>query len=529
MSLKSRQTYRALNNFKNFKIRVLIESMGIGLFTGFIIVLYRILLNSLTGARNNLLIFLNSSSIVYTVLWFVLLGFVGFGTGYFIEKFPMIKGSGIPQVKGVLMNKLDMKWFQELLTKFFGGIIGPGLGLSLGREGPSVQLGSQVGMGMSRIFKRKDTEEKYLVTSGASAGLAAAFNAPLAGVIFSLEELHKSFTPIILICVMASSLVADFISKYFLGVNPAFEFEYLATMPFRNYIYLVLLGVICGLLGIVFNYGIAKSQDLYVDRYHIRDRFKPIIPFLLVGVLGIYLPEVLGGGHSLIEEVSRGEFAVLSLLIIIVVKFLFTIVSYGSGAPGGIFLPLLVIGALIGKLFGLFAVEFFGVSTVYILNFTVLAMAAYFTAITKAPITGTILLLEMTSSFNHLLELIVVAMTAYMVVELLEKKSIYDILLEKMLYGRKADEILYDENEKIIVEVCIPIGSKVCNQIIKDIAWPKGSVLVSVVRSEDELIPDENKKILQGDRLIFMTDKDHVSDVKHELLSWSECEVDEPL
>ena len=527
--MKKCDTRNTLEHFANIKIKVILQSLLVGLITGIVVVLYRILLSKLTHLREDIFLSLKYSPAINSITWLGFLILVGLGLGILIEKIPMIKGSGIPQVKGVLLKKLKMDWLKEVITKFFGGIVGPGLGLSLGREGPSVQLGSEIGLGISRIFKRHNTEEKYLITSGASAGLSAAFNAPLAGVVFSLEELHKNFTPLILLCVMGSSLVADFVSKNFLGLEPAFAFGNLDTLPLSKYFYLILLGIITGIMGAIFNYSILKSQDVYKSMDKIKDRYKAIIPFILLFILGLTMPEMLGGGHSLVEEVSHGDFTIKILLLFIIIKFIFTVICYGSGVPGGIFLPLLVIGALIGKIYGLFVVEYFGVSDSYILNFTILSMAAYFTAITKAPITGSILILEMTNSFNHLLELMVVAMVAYLVVDLLNIKSIYDSLLEKMLNGNKTEKIAGSKDKKIIMEISVSVGSSIEGKYIKDIEWPKSCLIVAIDREGSEILPKGDTEIFQGDRLIILTNEENCSEIKQILISMGEESLDKIL
>jgi H+/Cl- antiporter ClcA len=163
--------------------------------------------------------------------WIGVLIIIGYIVGLMVKHEPMISGSGIPQVEGVLLRKLDMSWWRVILGKFIGGILSIGSGLSLGREGPSVQLGAAVGQGFSKVFKRVKIEEKYLITSGASAGLAAAFNEPLAGVMFALEEVHKNFSPLVLL----SALSADFIASGFFGLKPVFTFVNLTTLPLNLY------------------------------------------------------------------------------------------------------------------------------------------------------------------------------------------------------------------------------------------------------------------------------------------------------
>lgn len=520
--MKEQNTQDTMKHFSNFKLKVLAQSLLIGLITGIVVVFYRILLGKVANFRGDMFVTLKSSPIIFTVLWFALLLLVGYLLGLLIEKVPMTKGSGIPQVQGALIRKLKLNWLPELIGKFFGGIIGPGLGLSLGREGPSVQLGAEIGLGVSKIFKRHDTEEKYLVTSGASAGLSAAFNAPLAGVVFSLEELHRNFTPVILLCVMASSLTADFISKTFLGVNPAFAFGEMKALPLDKYFHLIILGIITGVMGAIFNYCILKGQDAYKGVKNIKTRYKAMFPFLFVGILGFILPDMLGGGHGLVEKLNTQSFTLSILLLFIVVKLVFTAICYGSGVPGGIFLPLLVIGALIGKSYGVIVTDYFGTPESYALNFTILAMAGYFTAITRAPITGSILILEMTNSFDHLLGLIVVAVVAYVVVDLLNVKSIYDYLLERILDENKDKKPMRHKENKVIIEIPVAIGSRIDGKLIKDIAWPEGCLIVGIERGGEQILPKGTTGLIQGDRLIILTDEESAYDINHGLISMGE-------
>lgn len=512
-------TGSTLKHWNNFKLKVLLEGIGVGLVAGIVVVFYRILLNEVSEFRNHILIFLKSHGVEYTFIWFGVLILTALGIGILIQKLPMIKGSGIPQVKGVLLRQLKMEWLKELITKFFAGILTVGLGLSLGREGPSVQLGSEIGLGVSRLLKRHHLEEKYLITSGASAGLAAAFNAPLAGVMFALEELHKNFPPVVMICVMGSSLMADFVSKHFFGLNPVFQFQNVTPLPLKYYGFLVGLGVIAGVMGGLFNYTLLKVQDIYKGMHFVKDIYKPIIPFVMAGLLGLIMPEMLGGGHDLIEKMTPADLMLSTVLIYIIVKFVFTMICYGSGVPGGIFLPLLVIGALIGKLYGLILVEYFHLSASYAVNFIILAMAAYFTAIVKAPITGAVLILEMTSSFQHLLALIVVAMTAYVVADLLHVPAIYDALLEKMLGNGSQNKNTYKRNRKTILEIPVSIGSIFEYKKIKEIQWPGHCLIVGIHRGEKEIIPNGDTQIFQGDRLIVLTDEEEGCEIKPVLLS----------
>lgn len=199
--------------------------------------------------------------------------------------------------------------------------------------------------------------------------------------------------------------------------------------------------------------------------------------------------------------------------------------SYGSGAPGGIFLPLLVIGALTRNIYGDIINKLLHIDSAYINNFIVLSMAAYFTAIVKAPITGSILITEMTGSFSHLFALATVSMTAYLVTELLHSRPVYEILLERVLKSRGVCE-LGTNCKKMIIEIPVCLGSELNQKKIRDIKWPKDCLLVGIKRGENEIIPNSNTLIQVGDYLIVLTNEDKEVTAKKVLsLLAGECNI----
>lgn len=506
-----------LKHWSGLKIPLFFESILVGLLSGGIVVFYRYLLSKAEIIRNMVYDSARQGSIIIMVLWLCFLIISGFIIAFVINRVPMVKGSGIPQVKGFLLRRFDMQWGKELVAKFVGGVLSLGAGLSLGREGPSIQLGAHAGMGVSKTFKRPSLEGKYLVTCGASAGLAAAFNAPLAGVMFSLEEMHKNFSPVILTSAMLSSLTADFVSQTFFGQQPVFNFREVKMIPFQYYFHLLILGVILGLLGGLFNKVLILTQDMYQKIPFIKSQYKVLIPIVIAALLGFVLPQVLGGGHELIIEIYKTNPGILLLIILIIAKFLFTMISYGSGAPGGIFLPLLVIGALVGKLYAVLGINYFGINPEYGVNFIILAMAAYFTAIVKAPITGSILITEMTGSFSHLLGLMTISMTAYFVTELIKSKPVYDLLLNRMLKNKGDSDFIGDEIKKVLLEVAVSINSRAENKMISELVWPEKSLLVSIKRGEAEIIPKGDTRIFAGDYITVLTNEALASKAKRKL------------
>ena len=195
---------------RHFKLRLFVEGNIIGVFTGLLIALFRRLLELSEQAAPVLYAWLAVHP-AWIGGWAALLMLIGWILYRIVRRDGMTSGSGIPQIKGILLGRMDMNWARVLVLKFAGAVLGIGAGLSLGREGPSVQLGACIGQGLGRVTHRSYSENHYLLTAGAGAGLAAAFNAPLAGVMFALEEIHKNFSAMVLLSCMVASLIADYI------------------------------------------------------------------------------------------------------------------------------------------------------------------------------------------------------------------------------------------------------------------------------------------------------------------------------
>lgn len=314
--LKTNNTKNILFHWHDFRIKIVVEGIVVGIIVGFLIVAYRVALEKALDF-SKYIYQLQHKNIWLIPIWMIVLIFLGYIVGVIVEKEPMVSGSGIPQVEGVLLRKLKMNWWKVVVAKFIGGALSIGAGLSLGREGPSIQIGAAAGQGVSRVFKRIQIEEKFLITSGASAGLAAAFNAPLSGVIFALEEVHKTFSPIVMTSALAASITADFVTTQFFGLKPIFSFKHYLPIPLIDYGYIIMLGIIIGFAGIIFNKTLMGTQKVYSSQKWLSAKTRPIIPFILAGILGFLLPAVLGGGNELITMISITPLSFKLLLVVL--------------------------------------------------------------------------------------------------------------------------------------------------------------------------------------------------------------------
>lgn len=426
---------------RRIPVMLITEGLCVGLVGGFVVLLYRVALTFAGDWLVKILSYMKGNPF-RCVVWFLILAALAWIVGKLVKWEPMISGSGIPQVEGEIAGRLSQNWKRVLPAKFAGGFLCMLGGLSLGREGPSIQLGAMAGQGISRALGRGKREEKFLMTCGASAGLSAAFHAPLAGMMFAVEEIHKTFSISILLPVMTASVTADYIASHILGLDPVFRFQITEYLPQNYYWLLILLGILVGVSGVFYNWGMLKAQELYRKIPFMKETGRLLIAFLTAGVLGIVMPWVLGSGSGLIVSLTQGEMVLGMVVLTLVMKFLFSAVSFGSGAPGGIFFPLLILGALIGAVFAMAGVEFFGLAPVYVNNFVLLGMTGFFTAIVRAPLTGIILLFEMSGSISQMLSLSIVSVTAYIVATLMRSEPIYDSLLKRIL---KADTIVHDK------------------------------------------------------------------------------------
>ena len=499
-------TSRLLRRADRFQVVLIGEGLLIGGIAGFVVLLYRMALEYAGSGLTYILDFAKGHP-ARMAGWFAVLVILSRGVGKLVTFEPMISGSGIPQLEGEMVGKLTEKWWRVLPAKFLGGFLSLFAGLSLGREGPSIQIGAMAGKAVSKVLDRSKTEEKFLLTCGASAGLSAAFHAPLAGVMFSLEEIHKNFSVSVLVSVMTASITADYISSRFLGFRSVFQFEITGSIPAKYYGHIIVLGIILGLMGAFYNKLTLFVQSLFGKiRGKRAETTRLLIPFLLAGALGLIMPEILGSGHNIIDIITEGNVMLKTILLLFVMKLLFSVISFGSGAPGGIFFPLLVLGALIGGAYGTFAVQFLGLDAHYLNNLIMLAMAGYFTAIVRAPITGIILIFEMTGSVSQMLSLSLVSIVAFLVATAVKSQPIYESLLENLL-RKRGEPVPEKTGEKILQEFVVRHNCELQNKMVQQIEWPKNCLLVAVQRNGAELIPKGRTILMASDTIITMTDE----------------------
>lgn len=492
------KVYRLLSDFNQMKWKITVKGILIGILAGLLTVLYRLGIEFGTEAAVKIYSYLRMHP-RYIVMWLIIILVAGLFIGWLVSLEPMAAGSGIPQTEGVVLYGLKMKWYTILVVRYIGGFLCSLFGLSLGREGPSIQIGAAGGQFAAKRMAKSHIEENYLITGGAAAGLSAAFNAPLSGIVFALEEVHRSFSPLILLAATAASLTADFVSKNFFGLKPVLHFTLTPQLPINLYIWLLPIGLLSGVIGTLMNKSLLGLQSLYSK---VPIVVRPCIALIIALPVGLFIPEILGGGQNLIKISESAGKGILILFVMLLTKIVFTGTSFGSGVPGGIFLPILSVGALTGSILGSLAVQL-GLPTKYIADFAVFAMAGVLSASVKAPITSILLTAEMSGSLVHMLPVAACSFIALLVSDALKTVPIYEALLERFIENNGQKVAI--EEKGGLHEFPVEIGSKVCGKMISEIDWPEGILIVGIRRGVKEIIPKGNTIVMPSDYIVLLS------------------------
>lgn len=439
-----RNLYKQIRYFLNeiSRSKIIVQAILVGLTAGLLVVLFRICISKLFLFIQD---FVNSYPFTLRAIIFPIITTLGsLVSGILVWKFaPETKGSGIPFVKMVLTGMGKLVRIRSVFVKFFAGIAGIGTGLSLGREGPSVQLGAGAGEIIGRLFKMRGADKNKLIAAGSGSAIAATFNAPIAGTIFVLEELVSKFTSSLLFPVLIATVCADTLARYMLGNKPCFIIP--QTLVSDSVFVIpacIILGIISAVFGVLFAKVIFLNNKLF-SKINIPNYVKPAIAGLLVGIIGVFIPLILGSGNIAVDILLAHKLQFGLILIIFLFKFLLTPFCFASGAAGGIFLPTLMLGAFLGYIVAGF-LNFLGYSVDYILM-SVLGMGAFLSAVARTPITAVVMVFEMTASYHLILPIMLCSAIADLAAEKLGHKPIYSMLVVK--------DIINDSSAKHLSEV----------------------------------------------------------------------------
>jgi CIC family chloride channel protein len=352
---------------------------------------------------------------------------------------PEAAGSGVPEVEGALEGLREVRWRRVLPVKFVGGVLGLSSGLVAGREGPTIHMGASIGQALAEGLRLGKMDMHALLAAGAAAGLAAAFNAPLAAVLFVIEETRKQFryTFRSYVAVIVASAASAFGMELVGGTAPPLRLDTEAVPLLLLPIFMV-LGAALGVLGVLFNRCLVMALDWRARAFRRVPFAYAILVGAAIGALAIVLPLAVGGGETLIPGMPGAGLPMLTLLLIATVRFVGTMASYPVGVPAGIFSPMLTFATTVGLIasslveLGLVQASL-PVPSLLGAAFAVAAMGGLFSATIRAPLVGVVLVVELTGGYELILPVLVTCVTAHVVAQWLHGRPIYEVLLERAL------------------------------------------------------------------------------------------------
>lgn len=416
--------------------KIILQAVMVGLISGLLVVFFKVSINKLFEFIQD---FISQFDLSHKLLIFPLITTLGgLISGVLVFKFaPETKGSGIPFVKMVMARMGNITRVRTIVVKFLAGVAGIGTGLSLGREGPSVQLGAGAGALVGKIFKMKGTDQGKLIAAGAGSAIGATFNAPIAGTIFVLEELVNKFSASLLFPVLVATVTASSVARHFLGNNPSFTIPYIThDLSFEGISVCIILGIVAGFLGVAFAKIIYKNNEFFEKMDKIPNWLKPAIAGFGIGVIGIFIPYVLGSGNLSVDLLLQHKLALSVVVLVFAVKFFVTPFCFGSGAAGGIFLPMLMLGSFLGyivaSIFNMFGFH------VDVVVMAMIGMGAFLASVARTPITAVVMVFEMTAGYTHILPIMLSAAIADLIAEKLNHRPIYASLIVNQVKSPEA-------------------------------------------------------------------------------------------
>ncbi len=413
-----------------------------GLFVGVVVTLFNVLFEGGEAFSESYYAFFRDNP-AFIPLLFVALFLGGIVIGGVLKFLPVLRGTGFSQVEGAVQGLYRFKWYEALTGMFASSLFLVFMGLSGGSEGPSLFIGGACGDMTDAVLFRK-SDRRYAITSGASAGLAVALNAPLTGIIFAYEEAHKKFTPEVFVCSFSSVAIAVVVRNlllYWMGfeIGPflaGFDFPQDPGLLFSAFA--LLAAFIVSFAAVCFYHIFVRMYRLFAKITFWKGVGRYIFPLLLAGGLGLFTAYAMGSGRELIFGLATDEISLFGmplwavLLILFAVRFLATVVNTGMRLPACASVPFFAMGAILGKLLSMLFIKM-GMSENLSDLLVALSMVTFFMTVVRAPITGILMTVELTGQFAFLLPAVICAAVSYFMGAVFHTEPIYEFMLDKMI------------------------------------------------------------------------------------------------
>ena len=502
-----------LRDFKNYVVSIIT-----GAIVGVVCIFFRIMILKIEHLRTGFLI--NSwSPYLKFPLFIIVIYILMMGVYYLILKDPLIAGNGAEQARGMLNGHIQYKGiFRHLINKLAGSTASLGMGIGLGREGPSIQFGSYIGILLSKFFRITPGRIEYIISAGSSAGVAASLDAPLAGPVYIIESLQKFNNYRIAICSLLAGMVAGIMAKTWLTYDPYAPIivKHPDISAYETILILVIMGVVMAVAGLLFTECV-KWWRMRID-LRLKDvRLRLLIMAVGMGLIAVKLPGLLGSGQTfMINEAVSGNNEFHRSVILFVITFLFVAYSQAISFPGGAFFPLLTLGGMFGKFFAIVLIELGYVGHESVSFFMIAGMNAAIVIIMRTPLTGLLLVAEMCNQFSMLLPALVVSYTGYFLISIVKTESLpanfYNMLLKRIHAGEEKQLHIYTE---------VMPNSYFEGKTNKNINLPSGCVLDTVLRDNKEISFSGDETLRAGDQLKCLVDSGETAIIYQSLLSLS--------
>ncbi len=412
-----------------------------GLFAGVVVTLFNVLFEGGEAFSQNYFAFFRNNP-AFLPLLFVALFLGGIVVGGILKFLPALRGTGFSQVEGAAQGLYHFKWYEALAGMFATSLFLVFMGLSGGSEGPSLMIGGACGQATDAMTRKDDS--RYSITSGGSAGLAVALNAPLSGIIFAYEEAHKKFTPEVFVCSFSSVIFAVIVRNLLLLAMGMEVGPFLAGFVFPEetgllfYAFVLLMALVVSFAAVCFYHIFVAMYRVFAKLTFWKGVGRYVIPFLLAGGLGLLTAFAMGSGRELIFAVLTDEVGLFglplwaALLILFAVRFLATVANLGMCLPACASVPFFAMGAVLAKLLALLFVKM-GMDPALSDLLVALGMMTFFMTVVRAPITGIIMSVELTGQFAFLLPAVICAAVSYFMGAVFHTQPIYEYMLDKMI------------------------------------------------------------------------------------------------
>lgn len=497
-------------------LQVLLYSSITGIVVGLFLYIFKTLAHFLYEKQIIIYNFVRNNPI-YIPLFMLGLAVLAFLIYLCIKYEPNAKGGGIARASGILKGLITFRWLRLLISTLFSSLLGTISGLPMGLEGPSVIMGTSLSNGVYNILKPEKGTKRYILTSGTAAGFTVATGSILAGIVFALEEIHKRFSFLLVMIVVSATasagVIVQLLDNIFDKNSQFLPIGEMSKLPLK-YIYLVIIiGILSGILAKIFN----KSIDIankYISKLKLNAFIKILINLILVGVIGLFIVQVTGSGHELIIEIFENNFSLIILIILLILKIILISITINSGATGGMFIPVLVVGSIFGGILQLIFSKL-GLNNIYYKNIIFLTAASFFASSMATPLTTIVFFLETTLDFNNIMFLVLSIFISMVISHLLNNEGINEGVLNNILknYNHEKKLSIYEIRGKVYKDAFV------ISKQARDILWPANCIIKAIKRENKgyQMVKGGDKFLHENDVLIFQIQTYDIKNAKEEL------------